>query len=117
MSDVNEPWNRRRFERLAVRCGCWLEGEGLTVYGHTVDLGRGGLFLRTAAKVPHGTSVQIALRLPDRDSVVRTSGTVVWSGHAGGRTGIAVALAAENDDVFLRAFFDARDSQPAPRPD
>lgn len=55
--------------RIAVRCGCWLEHEGATVYGNTVDLGRGGLFLRTALPMPPGVAVHVILELPGHGAV------------------------------------------------
>ncbi|MDB4975091.1 MAG: hypothetical protein JWN48_3432, partial [Myxococcaceae bacterium] len=60
----------REYQRIAVRCGCWLEHEDATVFGNTVDLGRGGLFLRTALPMPPGISVRVTLRLPGRETVV-----------------------------------------------
>jgi PilZ domain len=55
--------------RVVVRCGCWLEHDGATVYGSTVDLGRGGLFLRTALPMPPGVAVRVTLHLPEHGSV------------------------------------------------
>jgi hypothetical protein len=55
--------------RVVVRCGCWLEHDGATVYGSTVDLGRGGRFLRTALPMPPGVAVRVTLHLPELGSV------------------------------------------------
>jgi hypothetical protein len=52
-----------------VRCGCWLEHDGATVYGSTVDLGRGGLFLRTALPMPPGVAVRVTVHLPELGAV------------------------------------------------
>ena len=52
----------RAFQRVAVRCGCWLEHDGATVFGNTVDVGRGGLFLRTALPMEPGSDVRVTLR-------------------------------------------------------
>jgi uncharacterized protein (TIGR02266 family) len=60
----------REFQRITVRCGCWLEHEQATVFGTTVDLGRGGLFLRTALPMPPGVSVRVTLQLPGQETVV-----------------------------------------------
>ena len=101
-----ELWNRRRFERLAVHCGCWLEGDGLTVYGRTIDLGRGGLFLRTAVPMNHGVRVDIRLQLPGRVSTFAASGTVVWAGNVDGRMGVAVEFNALRDEAELGQFLE-----------
>jgi uncharacterized protein (TIGR02266 family) len=60
----------RAYRRVAVRCGCWLEHEQATVFGTTVDVGRGGLFLRTALPMPAGVTVRVTLRLPGSETVV-----------------------------------------------
>lgn len=60
----------RAFQRAAVRCGCWLEHEEATVYGTTIDLGRGGLFLRTALPMTPGVAVRVTLELPGHQPVI-----------------------------------------------
>jgi len=108
MSGNVELWNRRRFERLAVHCGCWLEGDGLTVYGRTIDLGRGGLFLRTAVPMTHGARVEIRLQLPGRVAALAACGTVVWAGNVDGRMGVAVEFSAVGDEAELGHFLAGR---------
>jgi uncharacterized protein (TIGR02266 family) len=83
----------REYQRIAVRCGCWLEHEQATVYGTTVDLGRGGLFLRTALPMPPGISVRVTLRLPGQETVV-ADGKVVRavSPQMGDRPGLGVSF-------------------------
>jgi hypothetical protein len=61
-SAASDP-ERRRYQRYAVRCSCWLERAESALYATTADIGRGGLFLRTAVPVPHGTSVDVVLDL------------------------------------------------------
>ncbi len=81
----------REYQRIAVRCGCWLEHDEATVYGTTVDLGRGGLFLRTALPMPPGVLVRVTLQLPGRQTVV-AEGKVVRavSPRTGDRPGLGV---------------------------
>lgn len=81
----------REYQRIAVRCGCWLEHEQATVFGTTVDLGRGGLFLRTALPMPPGVSVRVTLRLPGQETVV-ADGKIVRNvaPHSGDRPGLGV---------------------------
>jgi len=81
----------REYQRIAVRCGCWLEHEQATVYGTTVDLGRGGLFLRTALPMPPGVSVRVTLTLPGQETVI-ADGMVVRTvtPQAGDRPGLGV---------------------------
>ncbi|MDB4989370.1 MAG: PilZ domain [Myxococcaceae bacterium] len=96
----------REYQRIAVRCGCWLEHEEATVFGTTVDLGRGGLFLRTALPMPPGISVRVTLRLPGQETVV-ADGKIVRTvaPHAGDRPGLGVRFdALPNGDDQLCAF-------------
>jgi uncharacterized protein (TIGR02266 family) len=81
----------REFQRITVRCGCWLEHEQATVFGTTVDLGRGGLFLRTALPMPPGVSVRVTLQLPGQETVV-ADGKIVRTvaPQAGDRPGLGV---------------------------
>jgi uncharacterized protein (TIGR02266 family) len=96
----------REFQRIAVRCGCWLEHEEATVFGTTVDLGRGGLFLRTALPMPPGVSVRVTLQLPGQETVV-ADGKIVRTvaPHAGDRPGLGVRFERLPDgDDSLCAF-------------
>ncbi|HEX5659033.1 MAG TPA: PilZ domain-containing protein [Polyangiales bacterium] len=96
----------RAYRRVSVRCGCWLEHEQATVFGTTVDLGRGGLFLRTALPMPPGVAVRVTLRLPGSETVV-ADGKVVRavSTTEGDRPGLGVRFERlpEGEDS-LRAF-------------
>ena len=101
----------REYQRIAVRCGCWLEHEQATVYGTTVDLGRGGLFLRTALPMTPGVPVRVTLHLPGEGTVVadgkvvRTVGQQQIGEHAGDRPGIGVQFERLPDgDGSLCAF-------------
>lgn len=81
----------RQYQRVAVRCGCWLEHQDATVFGTTVDIGRGGLFLRTALPMAPGVEVKVTLKLPGLDPVI-AEGQVVRrvSPQAGDRPGLGV---------------------------
>jgi len=65
---------RRRYERYAVRCDCWLERDEASIYGPTADVGLGGLFLRTAVPIPHGHPVDVVLTVAGGS--VKASGVV-----------------------------------------
>jgi len=81
----------RQYQRVAVRCGCWLEHQDATVFGTTVDIGRGGLFLRTALPMAPGVEVKVTLKLPGLEPVI-AQGQVVRrvSPQAGDRPGLGV---------------------------
>ena len=107
----------REYQRISVRCGCWLEHEQATVYGTTVDLGRGGLFLRTALPMPTGISVRVTLRLPGQETVV-ADGKIVRTvaPQAGDRPGLGVRferLPDGDDSLCAFLFGSIRDEQEA----
>lgn len=52
----------------------------MTLFGRVVDLGEGGLFLRTAVVLPRGTDVNVHLRSPTTGEAIRARGTVAWVG-------------------------------------
>jgi uncharacterized protein (TIGR02266 family) len=116
-SRARTPRRAREYQRIAVRCGCWLEHEQATVYGTTVDLGRGGLFLRTALPMPPGISVRVTLRLPGHETVV-ADGKIVRTvaPHAGDRPGLGVRfehLPDGEDSLCAFLFGSLRDEQEA----
>jgi uncharacterized protein (TIGR02266 family) len=98
----------REYQRIAVRCGCWLEHEQATIYGTTVDLGRGGLFLRTALPMDLGVPVRVTLHLPGEGTVV-ADGKVVRAvaQQTGDRPGLGVRFERlpEGDDSLCAFLF------------
>jgi hypothetical protein len=83
---------RRRYQRQALRCECWLEGQELTLFGPTIDVGVGGLFLRTAVPVSSGTVVELTLKVVGEriPLVARAVVTRSVPAHSGLRHGIAL---------------------------
>lgn len=72
--------NRRRHVRSRVFARCWIERESVTLFGRVIDLGEGGLFLRTAVVLPPGTDVRVHLRPAGAGEPIRAQGTVAWVG-------------------------------------
>ncbi|HKP58174.1 MAG TPA: PilZ domain-containing protein [Polyangiales bacterium] len=56
--------DRRRHPRHDLIGQCWIDAPQLTLLGPTQDIGVGGLFVRTAAQLPLGTTVEVCLRVP-----------------------------------------------------
>lgn len=96
----------RAYQRVAVRCGCWLEHDGATVFGNTVDVGRGGLFLRTALPMEPGSEVRVTLTLPGDGARVVAEGQVVHrvSPSEGDRPGLGVRFVDVANGHVLGAF-------------
>jgi hypothetical protein len=83
---------RRRYLRYAVRCACWLESDESSVFAATVDVGLGGLFLRTAIPMPKGQRVRVALSLGRKGQAMLADGLVTRAVRArqGQRHGVGV---------------------------
>lgn len=96
----------RAYQRAAVRCGCWLEHEDATVFGTTIDLGQGGLFLRTALPMTPGVDVRVTLELPGHRPVIADGQVVRRVAPAqGDRPGLGVRFDRLTDgDASLAEF-------------
>lgn len=90
--DEDDEGGRRKFSRISVRCGCWLEHDEATVFGNTVDLGLGGFFLRTAAPFRQGSRVDVRLNIAGARKPIIAVGTVAWTTETdrGARAGVGV---------------------------
>jgi hypothetical protein len=89
---------RRRYDRYAVRCECWIEHDAATVHGQAADLGLGGVFLRTAVPVESGCHVDVLLVFGHDAQRVRARGIVtrIVAAERGRRHGIGIELT----DIF-----------------
>lgn len=94
MSETDEAdrSERRRYQRYAVRCDCWLERDEVTLYGTTADVGLGGIFLRSAVPMGDAERVEIKLSVAGGNGPVMASGKVTRAVRAqrGRRHGIGV---------------------------
>jgi hypothetical protein len=90
--------DRRRYDRYAVRCECWIESDEASVHGQAADLGMGGVFLRTAVPIANGRHVDVVLVFGHDAQRVRARGTVTRTVPAerGRRYGLGIELT----DIF-----------------
>lgn len=88
---VSRP-ERRRYQRHALPCECWLENDGLTIFGPTIDVGVGGLFVRTAIPVMAGTIVDVTLKLRSELRAIEAQALITRRvpAHSGMRYGVGV---------------------------
>ena len=77
-----EP-DRRRHPRHDLMGHCWIDAPDLTLFGPTHDIGAGGLFVRTPAKLPLGTPVEVRLRMPGENEDVLVQALVARCGPIG----------------------------------
>ena len=92
---------RRRYQRYAVRCRCWLESESASLFAQTVDVGLGGLFLRTGVPLPEGAEVGVTLELSHGGQRLHAQGVVSRSvpPRSGIRHGMGVELVHVTDGL------------------
>jgi hypothetical protein len=83
---------RRRYQRHALRCECWLEADDMTIFGPTVDVGIGGLFLRSAIPLSSGVVVDVSLRVLGETEPLAARAVVTRRvpAHVGLRHGIGI---------------------------
>ena len=91
---------RRRYQRHALPCQCWLESDDLTIFGPTIDVGIGGLFLRTAIPVPRGAVVEVTLKVSSDLAPFEAKALVTRSVPA--RTGLRYGVGVEFVDLEPR---------------
>lgn len=93
---------RRRYQRYAMRCRCWLESDSASLFAQTVDVGLGGLFLRTAVPLPEGSLVGVTLELGREGQRLQGQGVVSRSvrPRLGARHGMGVELVQVVDGLL-----------------
>ena len=75
--------DRRRHPRHPVYCSCWIETPGLTLFGPTQNLGAGGVFVRTAARLDEGTEVELGLTVAGEPEMLHARAVVARSAVRG----------------------------------
>jgi hypothetical protein len=75
--------DKRSHERFAVRLEVTLLHEGQEYGGHTRDLGMGGMFVISDARVPFGAEVEVRVLLPLLKAASVIPCTVRWHGPGG----------------------------------
>jgi len=91
---------RRRYQRHALPCECWLESDALTIFGPTIDVGIGGLFLRTAIPMVTGAVVDVTLKISNELAPFEAKALVTRSVPA--RTGLRYGVGVEFIDLEPR---------------
>ena len=67
---------------------------------YSVDVSRGGIFIRTKEPLPVGTQLKFEFQLQDASSLIAGEGTVVWiREHDPNRTGVAPGMGVRFDKL------------------
>ena len=84
--------DRRRYARHALEGRCWLESDELTLWALTADIGRGGLFVRTAVPMLKGSEVEISLRVRGQTEALCARAVITRAvpARGGARHGVGV---------------------------
>jgi len=74
-----DNFNRRAARRLSIGIPVTYRTDHLRSGAMTLDVGSGGIAIRTMTPLEKGTSLQLKFRLPNTTGDIETSGRVVWS--------------------------------------
>jgi uncharacterized protein (TIGR02266 family) len=102
-----DNFNRRSSLRVSVGVPISYRA-GPTIAGAiTLDVGKGGLGIRTMSPLPKGTAVQLKFRLPGGDSDIDAAGRVAWSDRKVGM-GIQFEKISPADQRTIDAFIETQ---------
>jgi uncharacterized protein (TIGR02266 family) len=102
-----DNFNRRASLRVSVGVPISYRA-GPTIAGAiTLDVGKGGLGIRTMSPLPKGTAVQLKFRLPGASVEIDAAGRVAWSDHKVGM-GIQFERISPSDQRTIDAFIEAQ---------
>jgi CheY-like chemotaxis protein len=68
---------RRRLQRVKVKCKVSIESERSRLDGETLDLSLSGMLVHTSSVLPVGSSVKVILALPAATTPIRTAARIV----------------------------------------
>src|SRR6188508_1545292 len=94
--------NNRRDMRTPVTLKIKFKSSNLDQFieRYSVDVSRGGIFIRTKEPLPVGTNLKFEFQLQDASSLIAGEGTVVWiREHDPNRTGVAPGMGVKFDKL------------------
>src|SRR5678816_318185 len=90
-----EPTNNRREMRQPITLKIKFKSSSLDQFieRYSVDVSRGGIFIRTKEPLQVGTQLKFEFQLQDSSALISGEGTVVWiREHDPSRTGVAPGM-------------------------
>lgn len=85
MAAEGQLGERRSDQRFPVRLRCWIQRESITLLGTTLNISRGGVFIRTSPGLEPGTIVHLEIGAEGESFAAR--GRVVWNSDRQARRG------------------------------
>jgi uncharacterized protein (TIGR02266 family) len=101
-----DNFNRRASARVALGVPVSYRAGQAIAGAVTLDVGRGGLAIRTMSPLPKGTALRIRFRLPGASSDIDVSARVAWTSRKTGM-GVQYEQVSSNDQRAIDAFVDA----------
>lgn len=102
-----DSFNRRVNTRAAIGVPVTYRAGDLVAGAVTLDLGRGGLAIRTLTPLAKGTAVQVRFRLPGVPQEIDAAGHVAWSDTRVGM-GVQFEQVSAIDQRTIEGFVDAQ---------
>jgi uncharacterized protein (TIGR02266 family) len=102
-----DNFNRRMSPRVSLGVPVSYRAGHVIAGAVTLDVGKGGLAVRTMTPLPSGTAVQIKFRLPGTPTDLEAGGRVVWSDRKVGM-GVQFETIEPAHQAMVDAFVDAQ---------
>ena len=100
-----DNFNRRTSPRVAIGVPVSFRAGTTIAAATTLDVGKGGLAIRTMSPLAKGTEVEVRFRLPGRSAEIEAVGRVAWSDRKVGM-GVQFEQLQPNDEAMLDTFVD-----------
>jgi uncharacterized protein (TIGR02266 family) len=101
-----DNFNRRGSVRIPLGVPVTYRAGPTLMGAVTLDLGRGGLAIRTMTPLPRGTALQVRFKLPGAAHEIDITARVAWSSRKTGM-GVQYEKVSSNDQRAIDAFVDA----------
>lgn len=100
-----DSFNRRMSARMAIGVPVTYRSGDTLAGAVTLDVGKGGLAIRTMNPLPKGTPIQVRFKLPGMAAEIDAAGMVAWSDRKVGM-GVQFDRVSANHQRIIDAFID-----------
>ena len=98
-----DNFNRRTSPRIAIGVPVSYRAGGTIAGATTLDVGKGGVAIRTMSPLAKGTEIEVRFRLPGRSADIEAVGLVAWSDRKVGM-GVQFSALEPADEAMLDTF-------------
>jgi uncharacterized protein (TIGR02266 family) len=100
-----DSFNRRTSARMAIGVPVTYRNGDTIAGAVTLDVGKGGLAIRTMSPLPKGTPIQVRFKLPGTSAEIDAVGQVAWSDRKVGM-GVQFERVSANHQRVIDEFID-----------